>query len=61
MIKLENECVGCEHCIGLGCPNREVARCYCDKCGEEISSDEIYDVDGEDLCEWCLKERFKRR
>jgi hypothetical protein len=31
---------------------------YCDKCGDEL--DEIYEVDGDDLCEECLKERFRR-
>ena len=44
--------------MGTSCPLRKVEVHYCDKCDEEI--DEIYDVDGEELCEECLKERFKR-
>jgi hypothetical protein len=31
---------------------------YCDQCKEEI--EEIYDVDGKELCEECLKEMFRR-
>lgn len=62
MIKIENHCLGCTtsgmHCIGIGCPNRSVEVCYCDKCGEEIG--EVYEVDGEDLCEECLKDKFRK-
>ena len=59
MVKYENECVGCPPemgCLGDACPNRKVPRYYCDKCDAEM--DEIYDVDGEELCEDCLKKRF---
>ena len=62
MEKTVNECVGCKDlgkpCLGSSCPNREVTRYYCDRCGDEIT--DIYDVDGEELCEDCLKEMFKR-
>ena len=62
MVKYENQCVGCTsmglYCMGSTCPNRRVPVCYCDKCGEEIG--EIYDVDGEELCEECLKDMFRR-
>ena len=62
MIKIENFCVDCGlPCLGSGCPNRNVKVCYCDKCNAELSYDEIYDVDGEELCEDCLKEKFFRR
>jgi formylmethanofuran dehydrogenase subunit E len=33
---------------------------YCDRCGGEIPDDEIYEVDGEELCEDCLKEKFRK-
>jgi formylmethanofuran dehydrogenase subunit E len=33
---------------------------YCDKCGYEIPDGEIYEVDGEELCEDCLKEMFRK-
>lgn len=62
MLKIENHCMGCAApgypCRGSLCPNRKVEVHYCNKCGEEL--DEIYDVDGEELCEYCLKEKFKR-
>ena len=62
MIKYENHCCGCAApgypCIGRSCPNRHVEVHYCDHCDEELG--EIYDVDGEELCEECLKEAFRR-
>lgn len=63
MVKYENECCGCAvpayPCMGDACPNRHVPHYYCDKCGEELY-EEAYEVDGEDLCEDCLKEMFKK-
>lgn len=60
MIKTFNECVNCGlPCLGDTCPNRHVTRFYCDKCGDE--TDELYEVDGEELCEDCLKDRFRKR
>ena len=60
MIRIENDCVDCgaKHCLGDSCPFRNVEHRYCDKCDEEIGND-YYDVDGEELCEYCLKEMFK--
>ena len=61
MTKYENECVGCPPeigCLGSGCPNRNVKHLYCDKCGEDV--EELYKVDGEELCEECLLKRFKK-
>ena len=63
MTKTENECVGCPPemgCLGTGCPNRNVERVYCDKCGEDITGCEIFDVDGGEYCEYCLKDMFRR-
>jgi formylmethanofuran dehydrogenase subunit E len=40
----------------LSCPKRHVEVHYCDLCGEEL--DDVYEVDGEELCESCLKEKF---
>lgn len=63
MKKIENHCCGCAvpgyPCRGSNCPNRRVEVYYCDKCGCEL--EEIYDVDGEELCESCLKEKFIRK
>lgn len=59
MVKIENRCVDCGFpCLGSACPHRNVKVHYCDKCGEEI--DEIFEVDGEDLCEECLKDMFRK-
>ena len=63
MIEYENECVGCESwmgCRGDSCPNRHVAHFICDKCRYEFNPDELFVVDGEWLCEDCLKERYKK-
>ena len=62
MLRIENHCCNCAvpgyPCIGSACDYRHVEVHYCDKCGEEL--EEIYDVDGEELCEECLKEMFRR-
>lgn len=60
MIKYENECVGCPPemgCLGNGCPNRNVPRYYCDKCGEEI--DAYFDIGNEMICEDCAYDMLK--
>jgi DNA-directed RNA polymerase subunit RPC12/RpoP len=60
MLKIEDHCCGCAApgypCEGDACPRRHVKVYYCDKCGAEL--DEVYEVDGEDLCEDCLKKMF---
>ena len=64
MVKIENQCCDCAngtglHCLGSACPNRRVEIWYCDECGEEIEGD-LYEVDGDDLCENCLKSKFRK-
>lgn len=63
MLKIENHCCDCAvpgyPCQGDLCPLTRVEVHYCDKCGDEL--DKIYDVDGEELCEYCLKEKFERK
>lgn len=58
----ENQCCDCATpgypCLGRSCSLSRVEVHYCDHCEEEL--DEIYDVDGEELCEECLKEMFRR-
>lgn len=57
MIKKENECVDCGlPCLGSSCPNRNVIRIYCDKCGDE---GKIYHYDGEHLCIRCIEETLE--
>lgn len=62
MVKYENLCCDCAtdgyRCLGKYCPRQNVEIHYCDHCGDEL--DEIYDVDGEELCDYCLKEMFRR-
>jgi hypothetical protein len=62
MKRIENHCRGCATdgypCLGSACPRTHVEVYYCDKCGDEL--EEIYDVDDEELCEYCLKEKFRR-
>ena len=58
MKSIENECVGCPPelgCLGIICPNRNVARFYCDRCGEE---GKLYHYDSEEICEECLLKEF---
>lgn len=63
MKKIVDECCDCAvpayPCLGNSCPRRNVERYFCDNCDAEID-DELYEVDGEDLCIDCLKERFKK-
>ena len=63
MKKIENHWCDCDvpgyHCLGSACPLTRVEVYYCDECGEEIE-DDIYDVEGKELCEYCLKDMFRR-
>lgn len=60
-IRYEDQCDGCEApgypCLGKRCPKRSVKIWVCDRCKNDIDGD-VYEVDGMDLCEECLKERF---
>lgn len=38
------------------CPNRNVPRYYCDKCGSEAT---LYYFDDEELCLDCIEERLE--
>ena len=62
MVKIENHCCNCATpgypCQGALCPLTRVEVHYCDECGDEL--DEIYDVEGKELCEYCLKDMFRR-
>lgn len=60
MKRIESNCVGCTdlglHCLGDGCPNKEVTKYYCDYCGTE---EKLYHYDDLELCEECLLKQFK--
>lgn len=56
MVETTNECVNCGlPCIGSNCPYYSVTRFYCDSCGTECEPDKLYIVEGDELCEECLK------
>lgn len=63
MVRIENHCCNCAvpgyPCLGNACERRHVEVHYCDNCEFEIDGD-IYEVDGEELCEDCLKEKFRK-
>lgn len=65
MIKYENECCDCAvpgyPCIGDLCGLRHVAHYYCDGCDKEFSPEELFNIDGEMLCEDCAKENISYR
>ena len=61
MVKYENECICCPPemgCLGSACRNRNVKHLYCDKC--KADCEELYDVDGEELCMDCLLDSFEK-
>ena len=33
----------------------------CESCGERIQDEDYYDVDGEILCEECMKRKYRRK
>ena len=58
MIRIENECVGCDWpCIYESCPYWAVARFYCDECEEE---NQLYWWDDCQLCLDCIEARLER-
>lgn len=63
MLVIENHCCDCATpgypCRGERCPKRHVEVHYCDHCDAEL--EEVYEVDGEELCEECLKEMFLKK
>jgi hypothetical protein len=59
MQRITNECCDCasgSYSCGA-CSLREVKRFYCDKCGSET---ELFDLDGDELCQDCLLERIPK-
>ena len=65
MVRIENHCCECAvpgyPCRGSLCPLTHVEVHYCDNPKCECELDEIYDVEGEELCEDCLREKFRRK
>lgn len=61
-ITYEDECCACATesypCMGLECKDRKVPHFFCDKCHYEFDSTELYDDDGDHLCQECLLNKF---
>ena len=66
MKRIENHCCDCAvpgyPCLGDACPNRNVKVFYCDKCDPKCDwpLEDVFEVDGKDLCEECLKNMFRK-
>lgn len=59
MVRTESGCVDCGlPCLYSSCPYDRVTVLECDRCHDEV--DELYEVDGEDLCLSCLKKEFRK-
>lgn len=64
MLKIENQCCHCAvpgyPCRGSACELRHVKVFFCDKCDPKCDDplEDVYEVDGKDLCEDCLKKLF---
>ena len=64
MIAVENDCCDCASesypCRGSSCPMRRVEHYYCDKCKVEVEEGELFEVYGQDLCNDCLMDMFRK-
>lgn len=58
LIQYEDECVECGLPCVSNCRFKNVPHYYCDGCNEECS--ELYEYDGEQLCESCLLETIPK-
>lgn len=62
MKRIENACLDCtgmgKPCMGSTCPQREAVIYECDECHEEV--DELYELDGEELCKYCVLDRLEK-
>ncbi len=62
MTTYKDDCVSCGlPCMGSSCKYKNVPHYFCDKCGDECNDDNMYEVDGAELCEFCLKETTRIR
>ena len=57
-MRFENQCVDCGlPCLGDACRYRNVPVYFCDECGDEVSSKNLYIYDDQELCKFCLLEK----
>lgn len=58
MLKIENDCVGCDlPCLGSACRYRNVLHYYCDDCESDVNKLYKWD-DGSQLCRECCIDRL---
>lgn len=58
--EFRNDCCGCEpRFCGADCNLEHVPYLICDDCGDD-NCEELYVVDGEELCEDCFLKRFPK-
>lgn len=54
----EDNCVGCDYCVG-SCINKEKTLvCTCDKCGDGFDAEELYVTEDGDMCQECILNEF---
>ena len=56
MMRMENDCVGCETCRNCG-RREDYPVWYCDDCGEPTA---LYHFDEEELCLECVGKRLEK-
>ena len=65
MVRIENQCCGCATpgypCLGSACSLTSVEVRVCDECECEIDEDDTYIVDDQELCEYCVLDRFRKK
>lgn len=55
-VRIENDCVGPCPMGCIHCGREHTPYYYCDEC--QYETDELYELDGEMLCEECFLEKF---
>lgn len=53
--RVEDDCVGCDHCIDCG--RKHIKIHYCDVCDDDVN-ELFYDLNGREVCWDCFKEQF---
>lgn len=57
-ITYESNCNGCPECVHCLTGSGTHPVFYCDDCGAELSPEELFDYDGDDLCAECIAIKY---